>query len=84
MLEAGLNGDIEIARNLHYAYYNLMKVNFIESNPIPVKTSLYHMGLIDLNFRSPMCRMEEENEALLVNELKKLHLIQSLKEVIIG
>ncbi|MCL4107192.1 UNVERIFIED_CONTAM: hypothetical protein GTU68_033007 [Idotea baltica] len=75
MLNAGLNGDLEIARNLHYKYYSLMKLNFIESNPIPVKTALHHMGLIDLNFRSPMCRMDAENETILLEELTSLSLI---------
>ncbi|GLR17805.1 4-hydroxy-tetrahydrodipicolinate synthase [Portibacter lacus] len=85
MLNAGLNGEIEIARNLHYKYYELMKLNFIETNPIPVKTALHQMGLISLNFRSPMCTMEEENEAILSKELNNLSLTSSkrVKEFIL-
>ena len=86
MLNAALNGELEIARNLHYKYYNLMKLNFIETNPIPVKTALHGMGLLALNFRSPMCRMEEENEEVLLNELRNLELVPhiDMKELIFG
>ena len=79
MLNAGLNGEVELARNLHYKYYNLMKLNFIESNPIPVKTALHAMGLIKLNFRSPMCCMEKQNTTVLLNELDHLNLLTKLK-----
>ena len=86
MLNAALNGELEIAKNLHYKYYNLMKLNFIETNPIPVKTALHSMGLLALNFRSPMCRMEEENEGMLLNELRNMELVPhiDMKELIFG
>ena len=63
-----------------------MKINFIETNPIPVKTALHGMGLLALNFRSPMCRMEEENEEVLLNELRNLELVPhiDMKELIFG
>lgn len=76
MLHAGLNGDVEIARSLHYKYLGLMKLNFLEANPIPVKTSLHAMGFIGLNFRSPMCRMEAENEGILLAQLNELGLVK--------
>lgn len=84
MLSSALNGEIELARRLHFKYLDLMKVNFVETNPIPVKTSLYHMGLLDLNFRSPMCTMEEENEEKLLGVLNKLGLLEEVKEKIFG
>ncbi len=86
LLRSALNGDYEIARNLHYKYYNLMKLNFIETNPIPVKTALHAMGLINLNFRSPMCSMENENAYELLTELCNLKLVQNIemKEMILG
>ncbi|WP_235297700.1 4-hydroxy-tetrahydrodipicolinate synthase [Portibacter marinus] len=77
MLSAAFNGEVELARNLHYQYYNLMKLNFIESNPMPVKTALHHMEFIDLNFRSPMVQMEKQNERELVKELERCGLLQS-------
>ena len=32
-----------------------MQVNFIESNPIPVKAAMAELGLLDLHYRLPMC-----------------------------
>jgi 4-hydroxy-tetrahydrodipicolinate synthase len=84
MLSSALNGEVELSRSLHYKYLDLMKVNFVETNPIPVKTSLYHMGWSDLNFRSPMCTMEEENEERLLSVLNKLGLLEEVKEKVFG
>jgi len=68
--------NLEEARQIHYRLFNLMQLNFIESNPIPVKTSLAKMKLINNNYRSPLCSMENpENEKLLSAELQKLGLI---------
>ena len=51
-----------ISQGIYYKYLDLMNANFMESNPIPVKTGLHLMGLISsLNFRSPMCPMSNEN-----------------------
>jgi 4-hydroxy-tetrahydrodipicolinate synthase len=32
-----------------------MEVNFVESNPIPVKAAMALMGLLDPIFRLPLC-----------------------------
>src|SRR2546430_6046443 len=37
IINAGLEGDLVKARDLHYKLLPLMNINFIESNPIPVK-----------------------------------------------
>ncbi len=77
LVNAALDGDYMTARRLHYQYLNLMNLNFIECNPVPVKTSLHMMGLIDDNYRSPMCPMEsEENYSKLRQELQILNLIE--------
>ena len=54
MVRAGLAGDFAKARALHYRYLPLMDVNFIESNPIPVKAALALMGLIKPVWRLPL------------------------------
>jgi len=51
------------------AYQGLMplvKAMFFETNPIPVKTAMSLMGMVDLELRLPMCELEEEN----LNKLK--------------
>lgn len=76
MINAALENDIVLARDLHYRLLNLMNYNFIESNPIPVKTCLYMMGMLKNNFRAPIYPMEDpKNLEILRNELVKLGLL---------
>jgi HD-like signal output (HDOD) protein len=48
-------GDFAEARRLHHRLLRLMNLNFVESSPIPVKTSLALMGLCSETFRLPLC-----------------------------
>src|SRR5438874_5223385 len=57
MIDAALQSDIAKARELHYKLLPLMNINFIESNPIPVKAALAMMGLIGENYRLPLVKM---------------------------
>jgi 4-hydroxy-tetrahydrodipicolinate synthase len=75
LMRFALAGEVDKARALHFKYLNLMNLNFVESNPIPVKTALALMGKIRPNFRLPMCPMEEANRGLLAAELKHLGLV---------
>ena len=72
---ACLNGDFAKARKLHYEWLDLMNINFIESNPIPVKTALALMGKIKEVFRLPLVGMEEKNRESLKAVLKSHQLI---------
>lgn len=72
MIHLALSGSVEQARSIHNTYAGLMELNFAESNPIPVKTALHHMGFIQNIFRLPMCTMESPGE--LLSELKQLNL----------
>jgi 4-hydroxy-tetrahydrodipicolinate synthase len=74
MVRAALRGETEKAARLHYKLFDLMRINFIESNPIPVKTALAIMKKIDENFRLPLTRMSGENKAKLKKVLKELKL----------
>ena len=60
-----LEGEIAAARQLHFDLLPLMQVNFIETNPIPVKAALAMMGLIEEVYRLPMVPMKPENRAKL-------------------
>lgn len=78
MINAALENDIVTARELHYRLLDLMNHNFIESNPIPVKTSLWMMGMIKNNFRAPIYPMEnQKNLEILRNDLIKLGLLSA-------
>jgi len=54
MVECAEKGDFAGARALHKRLLPLLMVNFIESNPIPVKSAMASMGLLDEVYRLPM------------------------------
>jgi 4-hydroxy-tetrahydrodipicolinate synthase len=49
-----LAGDFAAARVLQQRYLPLMEVNFVESNPIPVKYAMSRLGLMEPVWRLPM------------------------------
>ena len=63
MTHAALAGDWKLARELHLKLFPLSRAMFIETNPIPVKETMALMGMIEPEFRLPMCRMSEANRA---------------------
>lgn len=65
MCRAYEKGDIDKARSLHFKLEPLNKAMFIETNPIPAKTSLSMMGKIEEEFRLPLCSMSDENKGKL-------------------
>jgi len=73
--KACLEGDLGKARKLHFEWLDLMQINFIESNPIPVKTALSLMGRMDAVFRLPLVPMSENNKIILKKVLQEHKLI---------
>lgn len=49
-----LNNDFAAAREIQAKYHALMEVNFVESNPIPVKAAMALMGLLEPIWRLPL------------------------------
>jgi 4-hydroxy-tetrahydrodipicolinate synthase len=68
-------GDFAEARRIHYKYLRLMNLNFVESNPVPVKASLALMGLCAESFRLPLCPPTEATRETLKKELRSLGLL---------
>ena len=54
LVEAMERGALDEARQLHRQLLQLMMVNFIEPNPIPVKFAMASMGLCEFAYRLPM------------------------------
>jgi 4-hydroxy-tetrahydrodipicolinate synthase len=63
MVNAALAGDFAAARAEHHALLPLMLVNFIESNPIPVKAALAMLGLCEAVYRLPMVPPSDASKA---------------------
>lgn len=70
-INAALQGRWEEARAAHYALFDLMKLNFIETNPIPVKGILSMLGLCKEEYRLPMQPLLPENKETLRKALQK-------------
>jgi 4-hydroxy-tetrahydrodipicolinate synthase len=62
MVRLALDGKFNEAKHLHYKLLDLMKINFIESNPGPVKAALSLMGVIDENLRLPLVPVKPESK----------------------
>jgi len=77
MTHAALEGNWDTARRLHEKYLALMEVNFIESNPMPVKAALAMMGRIEENYRLPMVPMKKETRTKVENVLAELGLTKT-------
>ena len=77
MVRAMLQGDWDTARRLHFRLLPLMKANFVETNPIPVKTALALMGKLEPNFRLPLVPASEETRSLLEKLLAELEVLSS-------
>jgi len=54
LVRQALNGNYASARDIQRRYFPLLEVNFIESNPIPVKAAMAAMGLLEPAWRLPL------------------------------
>ena len=70
MCRAYLDGDVERARDIQIAGQPLINALFSEVNPIPVKEALAQMGMIEANYRMPLCPMADDTRATLTDALK--------------
>jgi 4-hydroxy-tetrahydrodipicolinate synthase len=75
LAKAALDGDFERAREIQRQYLPLMDVNFIESNPIPVKAGMAMMGLLEPVWRLPMVPPSEANRVKIEKVLETLGLL---------
>ena len=75
MFDAFFAGKREEALKFHYKLEPLHGAMFIETNPIPAKTSLALMGKIAEEFRLPLCPMTDANKEKLKKSLKDYGLI---------
>ena len=71
-----LQNDFPAARQLHRRFLSLMEVNFIESNPIPVKAAMAELGLLKPVWRLPLVAPTRENMARIRAVLESLNLVE--------
>jgi 4-hydroxy-tetrahydrodipicolinate synthase len=76
LVQTFLDGHLDQSRKIHFEILDLCKAMFIETNPIPVKTALSMMGMVDDEWRLPLCEMGKDNKAKLEQVLKRYGLVK--------
>lgn len=79
LIQACLKNDFETARRLQAKYLPLMNVNFVESNPIPVKAAMGLMGLLEPVYRLPMCPPSSANLSRIEKVLDSVGLLGKVR-----
>jgi 4-hydroxy-tetrahydrodipicolinate synthase len=70
MVESAERGDFATARQWHQKLLPLMQVNFVESNPMPVKWAMSTMGLCEEVFRLPMVSPKPASQEAILATMK--------------
>ncbi len=76
LTDCALTGDFKRARQLQRLYMPLFRVNFIETNPIPVKWGMSAMGLLEPVYRLPLVAPSEASKKQIekvVEQLEEIH-----------
>ena len=75
MVELAAANDFAAARQVHASLLPLLQVNFVESNPIPVKSAMAAMGLLEEVYRLPMVPPSEASRARIRRVLDTMGLL---------
>lgn len=75
MCDSFLEGDSDKALEIHHELLQLFIDLFLETNPIPVKTALKLMGILNGEMRLPLAPMSPQNSEKLENTLRKCNLL---------
>jgi len=70
MVSAGLAGNMERARQLHFKLLPIFKAAFIETNPCPVKYAMGQLGLAGGPVRLPLVEIKESSKKVIDTVLK--------------
>jgi 4-hydroxy-tetrahydrodipicolinate synthase len=77
-----LKGDFAAAREIQRRYQPLIEVNFVETNPVPVKTAMAEMGLLEPIWRLPLVPPKAENHERIRTVLASLGLVERVHAVV--
>ncbi len=71
MTAACLAGEWDAAREAHQALFGMIKVMFIETNPVPIKTAMALAGLCSETVRLPLAPLSDASRQTLEATLKR-------------
>ena len=76
LTHAALKGDFKTSKSINDELFEINKVMFCESNPIPVKAAMYIAGLIDtLEYRLPLVPPSKDNMKKIEEIVKKYKVV---------
>jgi 4-hydroxy-tetrahydrodipicolinate synthase len=75
LVQNALANNFAVARQIQRRLFPLMEVNFMESNPIPVKAAMALMGLLEPVWRLPLCAPSAGNQKRIESVLETLGLL---------
>jgi 4-hydroxy-tetrahydrodipicolinate synthase len=75
LIRLATSGNFAGARELHRRFLPLMEINFVESNPGPVKAAMAEMDLLEPVWRLPLVAPRAENQARIRGVLASLDLV---------
>ncbi len=61
LVRAAMAGDLQEARAIHFRLLPLFRANFVETNPVPVKTACHRMGWMTPHVRLPLVALSGES-----------------------
>ena len=76
LVRLAIGGNFAGAREIHRRFHPLMEINFVESNPIPVKAAMAEMGLLPPVWRLPLVAPKEENRMRIRGVLESVNLVE--------
>jgi 4-hydroxy-tetrahydrodipicolinate synthase len=79
LTQLAMQGDFAGARAIQRTWMPLFEVNFVETNPIPVKAAMAAMGLLEPVWRLPMTEPSAQNQAKIHATLQSLGLLVSAR-----
>ena len=71
MVRAALDGNYAKAYAWHRRLYPLFRDQFVETNPIPIKAAMAMAGLLEEEYRLPLCELAPEHREKLAATLKR-------------
>jgi 4-hydroxy-tetrahydrodipicolinate synthase len=77
IIELAEKGDFAAARRLHGWLLPFLQVNFVESNPIPIKAAMSAMGLLSETYRLPLVAPSAGARDRIMKVLQDLRLLGS-------
>ena len=65
MIHSALEGNWDVAERMGKWFAPFFSACFVETNPIPIKTAMAHLGILRESFRLPLCSLEKRNTGIL-------------------